>query len=158
LTNATIQSVQRLVTELRPRLLDELGLPDAIRWQVREYQNRTGIRCRFLSRVTNRSCPGEISTAMFRILQETLTNVARHARATRVNISLKTVSRSLRLVICDNGRGVQTSELQKPTALGILGMRERTQLLGGRFDIYSTRGHGTQVSVTLPLRLPTPSA
>jgi len=151
LTNATIQSVQRIVTELRPRLLDELGLAEAIRWQVGEFQKRTGIRCRFLNRAAVRSFSAQLSTAVFRILQETLTNVARHACATRVNVTLRTGSGRLRLAVRDNGRGVRVGQVQAAASLGILGMRERTELLGGNFEIRGTSGKGTQVTLNVPL-------
>jgi len=143
--------VQRIVTELRPRLLDELGLAEAIRWQVGEFQKRTGIRCRFLDRAAVRSFSAQLSTAVFRILQETLTNVARHACATRVNVTLRTGSGRLRLAVRDNGRGVRVGQVQAAASLGILGMRERTELLGGNFEIRGTSGKGTQVTLNVPL-------
>jgi len=99
-----------------------------------------------------------MSTAVFRILQETLTNVARHSQATRVNVSLRTLSGALRLAVRDNGRGVKAGELETITSLGVVGMRERAELLGGCFDIRSISGTGTQVTVTVPLNRTAASA
>jgi signal transduction histidine kinase len=151
LINVTIQSVQRIVTDLRPRLLDELGLDEAICWQIEEFRKHTGIRCRLQGRTVKSSVPSPLATAIYRIVQETLTNVARHARATHVEIDLGTSARELRLTVRDNGRGIKPNELRRVTSLGVVGMRERAEMLGGQFKIRPLPGAGTEVIVTVPL-------
>ncbi len=151
LTDSIIETVQKISTELRPGILDNLGLTAAIEWQTDEFSSRTGIHCHL-------NCPEEIaeldqagSTACFRILQETLTNVVRHANATEVRISLKQGDDSLILEIRDNGRGISDSEITDWTSIGLLGMKERAHALGGEFNIKGVSGKGTSVIVRIPL-------
>jgi signal transduction histidine kinase len=145
-----IQSVRRIASGLRPEVLDEIGLSAAIEWQAREFQRRTGIRCNVAIDSGFSDPDKERSTALFRVFQELLTNVARHANATRVNVSL-TDEPDLHLVIEDNGRGIRDAEFKNVRALGFLGMRERVQPFGGNLDVKGVEGKGTQVSVTIPL-------
>lgn len=150
-----INTVRRIASGLRPEVLDEIGLSAAIEWQAREFQRRTGIRCQ-VSIENGFSDPDkERSTALFRIFQELLTNVARHANATRVNATL-TDSPQLALVIEDNGRGIREDQFEDSRALGFLGMRERVQPFGGSIDVKGVEGKGTQVSVAIPLSVHQP--
>jgi len=150
-TDTAIQSVQKIATDLRPVVLDSLGLGAAIEWQIKDFQARTGIGCQ--ARLPARDLPldRDRSTALFRILQEGLTNVARHAAATRVEIVLQREAGHVILTIVDNGRGIQECQANAPGAVGLLGMRERALLLGGRCDIRGRPGEGTRVEVRLPL-------
>jgi signal transduction histidine kinase len=150
-TDTAIHSVQKIATDLRPPALDGLGLCAVIEWQARDFQARTGIACQ--ARLPSKDPPLDCdnSTALFRILQESLTNVVRHAAATRVEIHLEDQAGYVTLVIQDNGRGIQESQANAPGAVGLLGMRERALLLGGRCDISGRPGEGTRVQARLPL-------
>jgi len=145
-----IQSVRRIASGLRPEVLDEIGLSAAVEWQAREFQRRTGIRCHVSIEEGFSDPEQERATALFRIFQELLTNVARHANATRVNVSL-TDTPHLELVIEDNGRGIRNEEFGSSRALGFLGMRERVQLFGGSIDVKGQDGRGTRVAVSIPV-------
>lgn len=148
----TIQTVRRLSTELRPGVLDNLGLAAAIEWQIHEFQNRTETKCEFSLPREEIDVDGSRSTAMFRILQETLSNIARHANATKVKITLEKVDGNLVLRVTDNGMGISESKLSDPKSLGLLGMRERALLFGGEFHIHRNDGKGITVIVRMPLR------
>ncbi|MCS6318741.1 MAG: PAS domain S-box protein [Nitrospira sp.] len=154
LVDGTIQSVRRIATELRPVVLDQLGLIFAIEWQAHEFQTRTGIQCTLdvCLRTVTLSHAG--STAMFRIFQEILTNVARHAQASVVHITLQEQAGNLVLEVRDNGRGVTDAELANPHSLGLVGMRERALLLGGETLFSWSPGRGTTVRVRIPLHQP----
>ena len=151
LLDTTIHSVRRIATELRPIVLDQLGLIPAIEWQAHEFQSRTGIQCTLDIYLRTVTLSHAESTAMFRIFQEILTNVARHAQATALNITLQEQAGGLVLEVRDNGRGVTDAELSDPTSLGLVGMRERALLLGGEITLTGTPGKGTVVRVWLPL-------
>ncbi len=151
LIDGIIRSVRRIATELRPVVLDELGLREAIEWELEGFQSRTGVKSEFISSVNEIYLDRENATALFRILQETLTNVARHAKATEVSASLEIRDRALVLEIKDNGRGISELEASHSKSLGLLGMRERTLLLGGEISIVGEKSGGTLVSVRIPL-------
>lgn len=150
LANAAIGSVQKIATELRPVVLDTLGLCAAIEWQAKEFETRTGIRCFAQVPEGPVALDREHSTAVFRILQETLTNVMRHSGASRVEIGLVRASACINLVVRDNGRGIRPEEVNDPHSLGLLGMRERATLLGGVCEIRGAPGGGTTVEVQFP--------
>ena len=152
LVDTTIQSVRRISTKLRPGVLDDLGLTAAIEWQAQDFQNRTGIRCEFNSNLKEIDLDRDRSTTVFRILQETLTNVARHASATRVNICLNEETASLVLIVEDNGRGITEREISDPKSLGFLGMRERALVFGGEVKISGAPGKGTTVTLRIPIQ------
>lgn len=152
LAESLIQDVRRISTELRPGILD-LGLAAAVEWQVQEFQARTGIRCshRLLTREV---LAPDVSTALFRILQESLTNVARHAQATRAEVVLQKRRDRLVLSIHDNGRGFDQADPSLFKSLGLLGMRERAAILGGQVNISSAPGKGTTVAAWIPFPSP----
>jgi PAS domain S-box-containing protein len=154
LVDATIQGVRRIATELRPGMLDDLGLVPAMEWQLQEFQKRSGIRCRFTSSMEEVALDAEETTALFRILQETLTNVARHASATQVEVVLDEEEGYVRLLVRDNGRGITEDEANGSRSFGLLGMRERVLLRSGGFSIQGTPGRGTTVVIRLPLVKP----
>ncbi len=147
----TANLMRRLCTELRPGVLDDLGLTAALEWQAREYQLRTGIACELRQELGESEVDPDRSTALFRIFQEILTNVARHARATRVETVLEHTGQALVLTVKDNGRGIKKSELAGAKSLGLLGMRERALILGGEVEIRGAPGKGTTVRVKMPL-------
>ncbi|MEP7070675.1 MAG: response regulator [Usitatibacter sp.] len=146
-----INSVRRIASGLRPEVLDEIGLAAAFEWQSREFQRRTGIRCLVAIDPDFVDPDKGRSTALFRIFQELLTNVARHANATRVNVSLAEGGTSLALSVEDNGRGIRDIEIESPRSLGFLGLRERVLAFGGSIDVKGDEGKGTRVSVTIPI-------
>jgi PAS domain S-box-containing protein len=152
LADGIIQSVRRISTELRPGILD-LGLAAAVEWQAQEFQARTGIQCKPRLLAQQELAP-DVSTALFRIFQEALTNVARHARATRVEVVQQKRRDRLVLRIRDNGRGFDPADPSLSKSLGLVGMRERAAILGGRVNVSSAPGKGTSVTVWIPLRLP----
>jgi signal transduction histidine kinase len=150
LVDTTIQDVRRIATELRPGMLDDLGLVPAMEWQLQEFQKRSGIRCRFTSDLEEVALDAEETTVLFRILQETLTNVARHASATRVEVSLDEEQGYVRLRVRDDGRGITAGEVEGSRSFGLLGMRERVLLRSGDFSIHGTPDQGTTVVIKLP--------
>lgn len=147
----TIEVVQELSSELRLGQLDVLGLTAAIEWQLKEFSRRSKIPCNVtrLDEIANLS--DARNTAVFRILQEALTNIVRHAGATEVEVSLQSGPSQLVLKVRDNGRGITAAELNDRKAIGLLGMRERAQIVGGDFKIMGRAGVGTTVLVTIPL-------
>lgn len=149
LADDTIHEVRRIATELRPGVLDDLGFAAALEWQADEFQRRTGIPCRVTS-LPNLVIDSEQSTALFRILQEALTNVSRHAQAENVEVRLSEQDRSIVLEIEDDGRGIRDFGTAEPLSLGLLGMQERARLLGGETAVGRGRNGGTLVRVTLP--------
>ena len=147
----TLVDVQRISGELRPRLLDELGLDDAILWFANDFGDRSGIKVTFVNKMTVRKVDAMRSIALFRILQEALTNVARHAKASEIKIFLSETSHGILLRIEDNGIGIHHAPVHDIESLGILGMEERTLPFGGTFSVQAGEHNGTVVSVTLPL-------
>jgi signal transduction histidine kinase len=155
--DAAADSVRKLCTELRPRILDDLGLLAAVEWQAREFQKRTGITCTLNLEVDALNMDTERCTALFRIFQEILTNTARHAQASRVEALLCRTNDSVFLEVRDNGRGIEPGDLEGDKALGILGMRERVLMFGGEVTIEGSKGEGTTVTVAIPLLEPHPA-
>jgi len=148
---AAIGSVRRICSDLRPSVLDHIGLTAAIEWQVEEWQTKTGVRCAMSSSIDDETVDPGRATAAFRVLQEALTNVARHAQATGVRVRLWTEERRLRLEVRDNGRGIADETVAEATSLGLLGMKERVFCFGGTVDIHGSPGEGTTVDVAIPL-------
>jgi signal transduction histidine kinase len=150
LLDEAIQSIQRIATELRPAILDDLGLGAALEWIAEDFQTRTGTNVEVSLPDPDIDIDRAGATALFRIVQEALTNVARHAAATQVDVRLGKENGDLILEVRDNGKGVSEEELSARTSLGILGMRERALLLGGTLTISGTPGNGTTVRVRMP--------
>jgi len=149
---ATIRSVQDISSELRPGLLDKLGLVAAIEWQAREFQERTEIACHLdADDEALFDVRRDLATALFRIVQESLTNVARHAEATEVCISLTRRGDQLGLIVQDNGKGIAPLHISSATSLGLIGMRERLHPWNGELIIEGQSGAGTTISVRVPL-------
>jgi signal transduction histidine kinase len=146
----TVHAVRRISSQLRPKLLDDLGLSAAIEWQAREFEQRSGVRCGIRSEPDDIVLDQARSTTLFRIFQETLTNVARHAAASRVDVVLRNFGNTLEMRIADDGRGIRPEEVMDGRSLGIVGMRERVRSIGGRLEIAGRPGRGTVVHVTIP--------
>jgi len=150
LIDRTVQSVRRIYAELRPGLLDDFGLSAAIEWEAGEFSKRTDIECEILSDSKDMVLPQGLSTAIFRIFQETLTNITRHANATKIQIILTKTTDRLEMRVSDNGKGIEDQEILEPKSFGIIGMRERVHYLGGSLSI-SGNSNGTTVEVTIPI-------
>ncbi len=151
LTDTTIQTIKRISTELRPGILDDLGLFAAVEWQTEEFQNRTGITCNVTLEPDEFNLDEKLSTAIFRIFQEALTNVARHSHATMVDIFMHQQAEKLVFMIKDDGTGIRDGEISSPRSFGLISMRERCISLGGDIHISGRNGRGTTVAVSIPL-------
>jgi two-component system, NarL family, sensor histidine kinase UhpB len=149
-----LQTVKRLTMHLRPPALDHLGLAEAIQWEAMAFQARSGLRCHVRADEESSTLNSEQKTVLFRIFQEALTNVTRHARASAVSVTLAERRKQFELLIRDNGRGVTAEEVNDPRAIGLLGMRERAALVGATFEITGRRGKGTTILVRVPIKPP----
>lgn len=148
--DGTIDLVRRIATDLRPAVLDDLGLPAAIEWLAKDFQARTGTRC--ATRLPE-ECPNNLSdrgTAVFRIFQEALTNIARHAEATRVEVKLECDLEKLKFEVADNGCGISIEEMARTGSLGLVGMKERALRAGGVCEIQPRKKGGTILRVRIP--------
>lgn len=148
--DATIQTVKKICTELRPAMLDHLGLTAAIEWQVKEFEARTGIKCTISLELEEIILDRDLSTAVFRILQEMLTNVARHAKATKVDISLEDRAGKVVLSVRDNGKGLTKEQIAGSKSFGLIGMKERAHHFRGEIKISSIRRKGTTITLSIP--------
>jgi PAS domain S-box-containing protein len=150
LTETTLDTVRKLSSELRPMAL-ELGLVEALEWQAIQFRERTGIQVDLISSVEKAGLENGAATAVFRILQESLTNIQRHAQATKILIAARQDAGNFILTIKDNGRGISDDDQSAPQSLGLLGMRERAHLVGGELNIEVAKGGGTEITVRIPL-------
>lgn len=153
LTDGAIQSMRRIITALRPSILDDLGLAAAIEWQLSEFGRRSGMKTHIdiAPEAAELAWSSRVATAVFRIFQESLTNVARHANAASVSASLRCVGSEVVLRVRDDGCGIRQEELAKPGSFGILGMRERAHSLQGELRLISGDGGGAEVVLRLPV-------
>ena len=151
LVRTTIRSVKQVAIRLRPGVLDELGLVKTLRSEAQAFTEHTGVQCRFETNLRNATCHRAGSIAVFRIVQAALTNVARHAHASRAVIGLMKRRNDLVVTVKDNGRGIAKSLVAKPGACGVIGMRERALTLDGTVALASVRGKGTTLTVRIPL-------
>jgi len=150
LVDGIIENVQEIAAELRPGVLDKLGLSAAMQYEVRRFQERTHISCEVRLPECEPTVSKECSTALFRIFQECLTNVARHARATKVEAELRLEDGWVAMCVRDNDRGITETEISNPRSLGLLGMKERAALLGGEMAVERAPGGGTTVTARIP--------
>ncbi len=150
--DGTIELVRRISTELRPGVLDTLGLAAALEWQAGEFEARAGVRCEVEVGAVGPDIDPAVSTAVFRIFQEALTNVGRHAQARTVRAALDEQDGLIVLRVHDDGRGIRESEASGPRSIGVLGMRERANLLGGTIEVTGSPEAGTTIDVRIPLR------
>ncbi len=150
LVDVILRDTKRISTELRPGLLDDLGLIAAIEWQAEEFQNRTQIKCELTLGPEDIVLDRECSTAIFRIFQETLTNIARHANATKASINLTEKGGKLTLKVGDNGRGITEEQIYDSKSFGLIGIRERVAFLGGKVKIKGVPDKGTTITVSIP--------
>jgi len=151
LVDTTVESVHKISTELRPVMLDDLGLTAAMEWQIEEFRKRSGVKCEICLNYDDNVIDKKLSTSLFRIFQETLTNIARHADATGVRVKLIQIGNELCLEVADNGRGIFPNQIHDSKSLGIIGMRERAHLWGGSVSVNGQSGSGTIVTVKIPI-------
>ena len=151
LIDMAIETVKRISMELRPPILDDLGIAVALEWQAEEFSKRTQIKCEFSSKPKDIVLDPDRSTAIFRIFQEALTNVARHSNASKVKAVLTKETEKIVLTVKDNGKGIEKKQIGDPKAFGIIGMRERARFLGGEVRVNSAPGRGTSITVSIPL-------
>ena len=147
--DSTITTVRRISSELRPSILDDFGLVAALDWLIKDFDRKSGIRCTFTSDSETVALEAEVTTALFRITQEALTNVARHAGASSASVSIKSRNGRTMLRIEDVGRGIDTEDIIGPESLGILGMRERARLIGANFQIGRSESGRTLVELSI---------
>jgi signal transduction histidine kinase len=152
LVSQVMQSVKRIYSGLRPEILDELGIVEAIRWQCQEFESRTKIECQAHLDVEFLELDRNLSIALYRIVQEALTNIVKHAQATRVEVLLSMSEETLLLSVTDNGKGISLDSETHTGALGIIGLRERVRSLNGKFIITGKPGKGTRMLVTVPVK------
>jgi PAS domain S-box-containing protein len=151
LIDATIQTVKKIITDLRPGILDHLGISAAIEWQAEEFQRITGIPCAVAIIPEEILLNKDLTTNIFRIFQEILTNAMRHAQATHINVRLEEIDGRVLLNVRDNGSGITEEQIYHPSSFGIMGIRERVNFLGGSFKITGTPREGTEISIIVPL-------
>jgi signal transduction histidine kinase len=147
----TVHTVRRISAELRPGVLDDLGLAAAIEWQARDFQARSGVACIVRVPDEDLQLSREQATALFRIFQESLTNVARHAQARKVWVHLGEEAGAVVLEVEDDGVGISLAQLAEHRSLGLLGMRERAEAFGGEVELAGAPGQGTTVVVRMPV-------
>lgn len=151
LINETIASVRKISTDLRPSILDDLGLIPALEWQGEEFENRSGTKVEFKTNAGDKSVPPKVATAIFRIFQELLTNIARHASASHVKAELIMDEKQIYFTLSDNGVGFDPEMIKNKKTLGLLGIKERSLLLGGTYEFKSALGKGSVTSITIPI-------
>jgi len=151
LADAMIQTVKRIAARLRPAMLDDLGVAAALEWEMEEFERRTGIGCELTVEPKEIDIDPDRSTAVYRIFQEALTNIARHAKATNVEASLKVHADMIEMKIRDNGIGITEKQVASPLAFGLIGMRERVQQFGGETTVVGMKEEGTTLNVTILL-------
>jgi two-component system, NarL family, sensor histidine kinase UhpB len=152
LVDSTTKVVQRISAELRPKILDSLGLAAAVEWQTNEFKKRTGINAQFRLPAELPPIDEIVTTGVYRIVQESLTNITRHAQATSVEVSLQLHNNLLHVEITDNGKGFDNALLDHPESIGLLSIRERARMIGGNAAISGNPGNGTRVTVDAPLQ------
>jgi two-component system, NarL family, sensor histidine kinase UhpB len=155
LVDMVIDSTRRIALDLRPGILD-CGIVPAVRWQAREFSKHTRVACFVVCESEEIDLDGDLAVAIFRVFQEALTNVAKHAGASEVQVRLAETGGCMYLEVADNGRGITRPELDKVESFGIKGMRERCQQLGGRFHIQGQAKAGTEVMIWIPIKSPAP--
>jgi signal transduction histidine kinase len=148
-----MQSVKRIASGLRPETIDDLGFVESIKIQCEEFEKKSGIRC-LVSLPKSFQADKDFSLAIYRVVQEVLTNVLRHAKATRVDVKIREENQTLSLEIRDNGVGITDGQATSSKSLGLIGLRERVDILNGKFKIQGLKNRGTLISVKAPITHP----
>lgn len=150
--DSAIQAMRKIATELRPGILDSLGLIPSLEWLGMEFEKNKKIKCITISDVNGSSFEKDISNCFFRVCQESLTNICKHADATEVNIELHQDLNNLTMKISDNGKGIASEKLENPFSMGLLGMRERASLIGAELNVISKKDSGTTIQLKAPIK------
>ena len=151
MVDITTKTVQRISSGLRPKILDTVGLAAAVEWHIREFTKRTSIEVQLQQTNTLPTMDDAVATGVYRIIQEALTNVARHSEATQAEVAMRLNNGELHVEITDNGKGIDQAMLVHPESLGIMSMQERARMLGGKVLFTSNPGNGTRVILTAPI-------
>jgi PAS domain S-box-containing protein len=151
IADQTIKTVRKISSQLRPDVLDKLGLKDAIEWLADDFSRRTGVECNVQVNDSDNEISKNIQTVIYRISQESLTNIMRHANASKVFINVNELSESIHLEVKDNGKGITLEEIENGRSLGLVGMKERAYFVGGTFEISGEKSKGTKINVNIPL-------
>jgi signal transduction histidine kinase len=151
LVDKAVQSIRRISTELRPSVIDDLGLNAALEWQVEEIGRRMDVEIEYKNSFNDSNIHPDISIGIFRIMQESLTNIVKHAAAHKININISQAGNAIRLIVEDDGIGFDTNAKQDQLTFGLIGIKERTSMLQGECAIYSEPNTGTRVEVSIPL-------
>jgi len=151
MVDTTTKTVQRISSGLRPKILDTVGLAAAVEWHIREFTKRTSIEVQLQQTNTLPTMDDAVATGVYRIIQEALTNVARHSEATQAEVAMRLNNGELHVEITDNGKGIDQAMLVHPESLGIMSMQERARMLGGKVLFTSNPGNGTRVILTAPI-------
>jgi signal transduction histidine kinase len=151
MVDTTTKTVQRISSGLRPKILDTVGLAAAVEWHTREFTKRTSIEIKLEQIDKLPSLHDAMATSVYRIIQEALTNVARHSEATRAEVTMQLNNGNLQVKIADNGKGIDQAMIVHPESLGILSMQERARILGGKIVITSNPGKGTCIILNAPI-------
>jgi signal transduction histidine kinase len=147
----TVKTIRRIASELRPSILEDLGLIEALEWQSREFEKRNQIKCVFTSSDSTLTIPREIAIGLYRIFQEALTNIARHSGATRVHANLLIEPEQLVMTITDDGKGFDPETIKSKKSLGLVGMKERALMMKGKLYTETAPGKGTTIRIIVPL-------
>ena len=150
LLDGSNQSIRRILSELRPVVLDDYGLIEAMEWLGRQFTTNTGIPVKFVSSEAEIKAPELIATCIFRVYQEAFTNITKHARAKAISTSLDIIDDTIVVIIEDDGKGFKIESAQSNKSFGIFGMKERVLSLDGKFELFSSPGRGTKIVITLP--------
>jgi len=153
LVDDTVKTVRRIATELRPGILDDIGLTAALDWQSNEFEKRTGIHCKFATELNEIPIEKNLATGVFRVYQEALTNITRHANATLVETSFGMVDDNIVLQVHDNGAGFDSEKVKQKNSLGLIGMKERAIMFDGELNINSEEGRGTTITLQVPMKI-----
>ena len=151
LTDNTIKTVRKISSSLRPSVLDDLGLVAALEWQSNEFESRSGIKCSFSLDTEPHECDRNVALTIFRVYQEALTNITRHAHATKVEAHLSCDDQHVKMTVADNGEGFDVEKVKAKKTFGLIGMKERAEITGGSLNIESKPGSGTIITMILPL-------
>ena len=147
----TVKSFRRILSDLRPVLIDDVGLEAAMEWHTKDFEQKNGISTKFIAHLQQNDYPENISLVLYRILQESLNNITKHAMAKNVTVSIVQENNNLLLTIMDDGIGFDKNQIKNKRSFGMMGMEERVTISGGKFEVVSNLNHGTTINVSVPI-------
>ena len=152
LLDETVKSFRRILSDLRPVLIDDVGLEAAMEWHIQEFGRKNSIKTNFIVHLQETDYPENISLPLFRILQESLNNISKHANAKNIIVSMIQEGRNIEFTIVDDGIGFDIKQIKDKRSFGIMGMKERVTITGGRFEVTSIQNQGTTIKVNIPIK------